>query len=129
MKLNLPLDKNHPLVIWANSIRDCYGHPVYLVGSQLTDKKEPRDVDVVCAIPDDEFALRFGNANKWMEEGITGQYTEIRLKWIDECIKRWKEAVIETNLNIDFKIQPMCMFNEYQTMCHEMLTPYKLDTK
>lgn len=116
MKLEFPLNKNHPLMIWANSIRVHYGYPVYLVGSQLTDKENPRDVDVICAIPDDEFTSKFGDVNKWIEEGLTGQYSEIRLKWIDECIKRWKEAVIETNLNIDFKIQPESMFNQLKSI-------------
>ena len=128
MKLCLPIPKTHPLVVWANSIRAYYGHPVYLVGSQLTDKENPRDVDVVCAIPDDEFTLRFGDVNEWMTEGITGQYTEIRWGWADECIKRWKEACIETNLNIDFKIQPMCAFKGYEHI-HKLFPPYKLDTK
>lgn len=128
MKLQLPLDKTHPLVRWANSIRGLYGQPVYLVGSQITGKENPRDVDVVCAIPDDEFTIRFGDVNDWMQEGGTGLWTEIRWKWSDECIKRWKEASLETGLNVDFKIQPFAQFKGYKHI-HEQFPPYKLDTR
>lgn len=107
MKLELPLDKEHKLIKWANSIRGHYGHPVYLVGSQLTDKENPRDVDIVLVLPNDEFTLRFGNVYEWIKEGVTGNWTSIRWSWSEECIKRWKEGCIETDLNLDFKIEPM----------------------
>lgn len=87
-KLPLPLPSNHKLVIWANQIRGFYGHPVYLVGSQTTGKENPRDVDVVCGIPDSEFTLRYGDINEWLEEGVTGQWTDVRWKWADDCSKR-----------------------------------------
>lgn len=128
MKLQLPLDKTHKLVRWANSIRALYGHPVYLVGSQITGSEEPRDVDIIIAIPDDEFTIRFGDVNSWYQEGLTGEYTEIRWKWAAECNKRWKEACLETELNIDFKIQPFGMFKGFEHV-HKKFPPYKLDTK
>lgn len=108
MKLQLPLEPTHPLVRWANSIRGFYGHPVYLVGSQLTDKPDPRDVDVICVIPNDEFTLRFGDVYKWLDEGGTGQWTDVRWRWSDHCVKKWKQGCLETGLNLDFKVIPMC---------------------
>ena len=130
MKLQLPLDKTHPLVGWANSIRGLYGQPVFLVGSQITGKENPRDIDVVCAIPDDEFTIRFGDVNEWCQEGVTGLWTEIRWKWSDECIKRWKEGSLECGqgYNIDFKIQLFCQFKGFGHI-HKLFPPVKLDTR
>ncbi len=127
-KLNLPLSETHKLRRWANSIRGFYGHPVYLVGSQLTDKPNPRDVDVVCIIPDEQFALRFGDHKKWEEEGASGMWTDIRWKWSDECVKRFEEASKETELYVDFKIIPQSDHNRY-SIKNEKYPPYRLDTR
>lgn len=113
MKLQLPLDKSHRLVRWANSISAFYGHPLYLVGSQITGKENPSDVDIVCPIPDDEFTLRYGSCEAWCDEGCTGLYTEIKWDWADDCLKRSLSAMRETGLRVDFKIQPYCQFLGY----------------
>lgn len=107
MKLNLPLEPKHPLIRWANSIRAFYGHPVYLVGSQLTDKPNPRDVDVVCILPDEEFSLRYGDVNEWRHESCTSQYTEdVYWAWSDDCVKKSLGGMKETGLKIDFRVYP-----------------------
>lgn len=106
MKLQLPLAPENRLVRWANAIRGFYGHPVYLVGSQITGADNPRDVDVICVLPDDEFEMRYGSVQQWIEEGESGMWTDVRWNWSDDCIKKWKHGVRETKLNLDFKVQP-----------------------
>lgn len=128
MKLELPLDPTHKLVRWANHIRNFYGHPIFLVGSQITTKENPRDVDVVCAIPDAEFELRYGSVGQWSDEGGTGIYTEVRWKWGDDCVKRSLDGMQDTGLIIDFKVQPMAQFKGYAHV-HKEFPPYKLDTR
>jgi hypothetical protein len=104
-KLLLPLGKEHRIVRWANSIRAFYGHPVYLVGSQCNpDCKNPRDVDIVCYIPDYEFDLRYGNHDKWCDENCTGIYTDIVWSWADDCLKKSLSGMRETGYVIDFKV-------------------------
>jgi hypothetical protein len=128
MKLRLPLDKTHKLVRWANAIRGFYGHPVLLVGSQITDAENPRDVDIVCAIPDHEFELRYGSVNDWLQEGGTGLWTEVRWKWSDDCVKKSLDGMRDTGLQIDFKVQPMAQFKGYEHI-HKAYPPVKLDTR
>ena len=123
-KLPLPLPSNHKLVIWANQIRGFYGHPVYLVGSQTTGKENPRDVDVVCGIPDSEFTLRYGDVNEWLEQGATGKWTDVRWNWADDCSKRSIDGMECTGFLIDFKVQPMAQFNGF---AH--IPKIRLDTK
>jgi hypothetical protein len=51
IKIKQEFSETHSLVRFANKMCGFYGHPVYLVGSQLTSET-PRDVDLVCVIPD-----------------------------------------------------------------------------
>ena len=127
-KLCLPLLPEHKLVKWANQIRGFYGHPVYLVGSQITGSDRPRDVDIVCAIPDNEFELRYGSVDDWCQEGGTGLWTEVRWKWADDCSKKSLDGMRDTKLQIDFKVQPMAQFNGYSNI-HKQFPPVKLDTR
>lgn len=123
-RLLMPLNNDHTLVRWANKISGYYGHPVYLVGSQVTGINKPRDTDVVCAIPNDEFAIRYGNLNDWLDEGVTGDWTAVRWKWADDCVKRSLDGRVETNLTIDFKVQPMAQFKGLPSDMQ-----YRLDTR
>ena len=125
-KLKLPLEKNHPLVKWANQIQEFYGYNVMLVGSQITGSESPRDVDIVCAIPDREFELRYGSVNDWVEQGKTGLWTEIRWKWANDCIKKSSDIIKSTGIQIDFKVQPMMVFNKYKHI-HKQFPPHKLN--
>lgn len=127
-KLKLPLSNEHKIVRWANSMRGFYGHPIYLVGSQITGKDNPRDVDVICAIPDNEFQLRYGDVNAWMDQGLTGIWTEIRWRWPDDCVKRSLDGMEATGLIIDFKVQPMAQYKGYAHI-HAQFPPYQLDTR
>jgi hypothetical protein len=128
IKLQLPLARENRLVRWANAIRGFYGGPVYLVGSQITGSDKPRDVDVICVISDDDFAMRYGNVQQFIEEGENGLWTEVRWAWSDDCIKKWRHGVKATGLNLDFKVQPQTQFDGYKNI-HERFPPYKLDTR
>lgn len=129
MKLKLPLSPENKLVRWANSIRVFYGHPVYLVGSQLT-KENPRDVDVCCILPDDEFELRYGPVDQWIDEGCSGLYTNLRWNWGDDVVKKCMHGRKETKLEIDFKVIPQKFDIEQYGMGKEKFFPkLKLDTR
>lgn len=93
---------------WANTLRQLYPDtPIYLVGSALSGSNpNPRDWDIRIIVPDEEFVIRFGNVEEWEIEGATGEWTDIRWKWADECIKRVKSGWGATGLNIDFQIYP-----------------------
>ena len=92
---------------WANRVRGLYGTPVYLVGSALTGSKpNPRDWDIRISMPDADFKIRFGDPTQWEREGNTGQWTALRWKWSDECVKQTKDAWRYTGLNVDFQIYP-----------------------
>lgn len=128
MKLQLPLAPENRLVRWANAIRAFYGHPIYLVGSQITAKANPRDVDVVCVIPDDEFCLRYGPVEKWQSEGESGFYSFVRWSWSDDCVKKSLHGMKETGLSIDFKVQAQSIWDGYENI-RKAFPPYKLDTR
>jgi hypothetical protein len=125
-KLKLPLSPEHLLVRWANGVRGFYGYPVYLVGSQLTDKLNPRDVDVICFLPKEIFELRYGNYDEWCSEGCTGLWTNIRWVWSDDCVKRSYEGMRYTDLLIDFKVYSD---NEEKGFPIENFPKLKLDTR
>lgn len=127
-KLSLPLSVDHPLTKWSNQISGFYGHPIYLVGSQITGSDSPRDVDIICPIPNKEFELRYGDINEWLTEGGTGIWTDIRWKWANDCTKRSLDGMRCTDLKIDFKVQPMAAFNGYQHI-HKEFPPVRLDTR
>lgn len=97
---------------FATSTAARYGHPVYLVGSAVDTVDLPyeqqcaavwalRDVDVVCILPDEEFANRFGGS--W--EAAQSDLAPGR-RWAAEVGKISRSAARElSNLNLDFKVQ------------------------
>lgn len=109
-------DKLLKLESFALKLKHLYWQPIYLVGSSLAEANEkPRDWDIRIEMPNDEFEIKFGNAFDWHQEGSTGQWTQIRLRWSDECTKRTKEAWRETGLNVDFQIYPELICSKYAT--------------
>lgn len=88
---------------WANQLFARYGHPVYLVGSAL-EQENPRDVDVICVLPDDEFENRFG---PWREcERFGPDQTPGSKRWCAEVGKLSREATAKhPSVNIDFKVR------------------------
>lgn len=96
----------------ANSIRGLYGVPVYLCGSALReDNPEPRDWDLRICLSDYDFSLRYGDPGQWMTEGCTGEWTDVRWRWSDDCVKQTKRAARRTGLNVDFQIYPESHWN------------------
>lgn len=100
------------LLRFANEMAGWYQAPVYLCGSALK-KAKPRDIDLRVHLPDEEFGLRYGLAmnaeeavKRWVEQGATGEWTNIRWRWSDDCVKRTKRAWKNTNLNVDFQVYP-----------------------
>lgn len=128
MKLQPPLEESHPLKTWANCVAGFYGGKVYLVGSQITAKENPRDVDVVCIISDKSFEIRFGNVDDWMQQGGTGLWTEVRWKWADASVRTTEEGMSLTKLPIDFKVYPETLHKGFQNI-HDDFPPYRLDNR
>lgn len=100
------------LLRFANEMAGFYDSPVYLCGSALV-KPDPRDIDIRIQLNDDDFTLRYAGGvcstnavNRWMEEGHTGAWTQLRWNWSADCTKRTKHAWKLTNLNIDFQVYP-----------------------
>jgi hypothetical protein len=109
---------------YANSLRAFYGLPVYLCGSIL-ERSNYRDVDIRIEMPDDLFNVRFGLVKLWIEEGATGNYTNLRWKWSEECVDKTQKGWNDTLMNIDFQIYP-------KSYCEAMFKDkkkFKLDTK
>jgi hypothetical protein len=91
----------------GNGLRGLYGVPVFLCGSALLDANaEPRDWDIRITLPDAAFARRYGPVEQWEAEGLTGQYTKIRWRWSDDCVKQSKHAASLTGLNVDVQVYP-----------------------
>ena len=110
---------------WANLLRGLYGVPIYLCGSALIEcNKNPRDWDIRVEMPDEDFRRRFGDPQKWEEEESTGQWTEVRYRWSDECVKRSKEGWRAVDLNMDFQIYPL----SYCERLYRKRPKIKLDT-
>jgi len=97
-----------------------YRSPVFLVGSALK-AENPRDWDVRVVMTHRTFYqifaaelnIEWGSllpeeaaAHQWMQEGRTGEWTALRLRWGSECVKQGDSLCNYTGLNIDFQIQP-----------------------
>jgi len=126
-KLELPLRDDNLLIRWANRMRTYYGHPIYLVGSQLSDKTNPTDVDVVCIIPDKEFSLRFQvSIGDWHQERGCYIISESYWEWTDRCVKDSLNGMRYTKLKIDFKVYPETLDLVYRS---DIFPKLKLDTR
>ena len=76
---------------WAEALTWTFSEGLYLVGSVLT-RRDPRDVDVRCRIPDDDPLL----ADK------------DRLRVVNVALSVWAQQA--TGLNVDFQFQSMSEF-------------------
>lgn len=102
------------LVRFANEQAGWYQSPVYLVGSALT-KKEPRDIDIRVPLANEDWIGRYGGLAEWWErEGITGDWTEVRWRWSEDCTRTTKRAWAITMLNVDFQVQPATHFHSFR---------------
>lgn len=89
---------------WANQMAARFGHPVYLVGSALTQEK-PRDYDVRIMIPDEEFVARYGPINDWLHN-IWGTWEDAGYRWGNDMAKMNRQATIILQDNIDLQVFP-----------------------
>lgn len=118
IKLKLDnLKETHSLVRFANKMCGFYGHPVFLVGSQLVSET-PRDVDIVCEIPDAEFKLRYfpdwwdsemteaQEIEKFFLSIHTGVHTEENWNWYEDMLKKSLLGMRTLHIPIDFKVYP-----------------------
>lgn len=122
-KSKIPCLQNDLLIRWANHVAGFYGHPVYLVGSQLY-KDDPRDVDVACIIPDAEFVIRFINQAKvigntdfekcqqWGYRYRSGLYDESNWVWAKDVSHKSLQGMRATMMQIDLKVYPQCYQDE-----------------
>ncbi len=111
------LTETSSLVRFANKMCGFYGHPVYLVGSQLTSES-PRDIDVVCELPDPEFKLRF--FPDWWDSDLSekqeiekfflgihsGLHKTEHWNWYEDNLKKTLFAMKMLHIPIDFKVYP-----------------------
>lgn len=92
---------------YANGLAAFYGAPVYLVGGALRrGNDDPRDYDIRVILPDAEFTRRYGDPERWAEEGSSGNYSRIRWRWSDDCVHKTRIGWKDTRLNIDFQVYP-----------------------
>lgn len=119
---------------FANGVRGYYGVPVYLVGSALraNDPMKCRDVDVRIELSHDEF-MRFYAPNRhdsekvvmqWIEEDANGNWSDLRWRWADDCIKRSRAGWRQTHMHIDFQVYPTAWWNYFSHRPR-----YRLDTR
>jgi hypothetical protein len=106
-RLKLPLDPLNLVARWANIMAGRYRHPVYLVGSQLHSEK-PRDIDLVCVIPDEEFKARYGcdDVEKWVNDYKSGMYDDSIWDWCADVSNQALHGMRFCRMQIDFKVIP-----------------------
>lgn len=102
-----------------------FGCPVYLVGGALRDE-DPRDVDLVVAIPDDLFVNSYGE-NPWQVGAVQRELdawetskgdanpAPIWRRWARDCAKHSRLLTLSTGRAVDFKTQPVRAFDAYAT--------------
>jgi hypothetical protein len=92
---------------FANGLAGLYGVPIYLCGSALRpDNPDPRDYDIRIMLPDEHFRARYGDVQKWNDEGAIGNWTRVRWRWSADCTKQSRVGFRETGLNVDVQIYP-----------------------
>lgn len=92
----------------AGALNDAFGYHNYLVGSAM-ERKDHRDVDVRCVLPDEEydrlFPPQFNGANRIRNQNLNPM-------WSLMCASISEWLASRTGLNIDFQIQRQSDANE-----------------
>lgn len=110
----------------ANGLRGLYGEPVYLVGSALLEPNtKPRDWDIRIELPDDVFSVKYGNIDDWITEGENGNWSQVRWRWSDDCVKQSRKISAALGLNVDFQVYPI----GYAKMFYWKQPRARLDTR
>jgi hypothetical protein len=84
-------------------LREAFGYHVYLVGSCIK-RRDYRDVDVRCILPDEEFDALFPNI------GTRGHQFNARWALMSITVSEWLRA--RTGLPVDFQFQRQTQANE-----------------
>ena len=109
---------------WANWVASRFGWPVYLVGSALDKGLVARDIDVVVILPYAEFEGRYGyEANRYRER----PWDDRSLRWGNDVAKITQWSGRDTQLNLDFKIQPSYMISHHRLLGKSRIRIDKLD--
>lgn len=116
--------KSNLVVREANKLAAFFGHPCYLVGSQLTSET-PRDIDLVVIIPDNEFVLRYinqrevightdlGKCQQWGYRFKSGLFDESNWQWAADVSHKSLQSMKRTSMNIDLKVYALSYHLEY----------------
>lgn len=94
--------EGHLLKLFGMEVRQGFGHTAYQVGSSLTQKGGWRDVDVRAILPDEEYAVFFGDPQT--PEHYQPRLMSWNLAWTMLGRKM-------TGLPIDFQIQQQTLAN------------------
>lgn len=100
-----------------------FGCPVYLVGGALRDD-DPRDVDIVVAMPDDLFVHSYGDhpwrvgavhdeLDAWECSKNNAAPAPIWRRWARDCAKQSRLLTLSCARAVDFKVQPLRAFDAY----------------
>lgn len=123
-KVEIKCLENDLVIRYANNVSGFFGHPCYLVGSQLT-KDNPRDVDLLIIIPDEEFVLRYINQHdaigendrqkcvQWGLRHINGLYNESNWKWAKDISHKSLQGMRFARAYIDLKVYPQSYQDDY----------------
>lgn len=100
-----------------------FGCPVYLVGGALRDP-DPRDIDLIVALPDNLFAHSYGE-HPWSVDGVRSELdawecsksdpnpAPVWRRWARDCAKQSRLLTLATGRAVDFKTQPLRAFEAY----------------
>ncbi|HEV2173140.1 MAG TPA: hypothetical protein VGR71_06220 [Nitrospira sp.] len=91
---------NAACCVIRDAFPDTFG--CYLVGSSL-EKRDYRDVDIRCIVPDEEYEKMFPG-------GIKPEWTDAKWSLLCASISEWLRA--RTGLPVDFQFQQMTYANE-----------------
>ena len=103
--MNAPIYLRIILGGWANQMYCRFGHPVYLVGSALTEER-PRDVDVRIILPDAEFEGRYGSIHQWFVEIWSHDWHDGLQLYAQDMAKLSRQIAERIKVNIDLQVWP-----------------------
>lgn len=97
-----------------------FGSPVYLVGGALRDD-DPRDIDLVVAMPDDLFVCSYGDhpwrigavhdeLDAWESSKGDVNPAPVWRRWARDCAKQSRALTLAVGRAVDFKTQPLRSF-------------------
>ena len=128
-KLILPMDGTHPLRMRCQGISQYYNGITYLVGSQVNPTiSTPRDVDLVCVIPDSEFERRYGTLVEWYAQALDGRGGAVAERWAIDCNKRSRSINVPLGM-VDFKVLPSSAFLSITKRHYTSAPPMQVDNR